>query len=96
MVEGYGVAVLASLIVIPATLLNVCVPDVAIGVVTVIASEEDVPLHPELNPNTVIFPAEALAEKLTVIEFVFDPAVIDPPVGNVHVYPVALAMEGTV
>lgn len=46
-------------------------------------------------PVTVMFPDAAIAEKLTVMEFVFVPPVIEAPVGNVHEYPVALAIVAT-
>jgi hypothetical protein len=47
-------------------------------------------------PATVIFPETAPAEKFTVIVFVFDPDEMDAPEGNVQLYPVAFAIDGTV
>jgi len=56
---------------------------------------EEVPVPHVFVPATEIFPDEALEEKLTIIEFVFVPAVIVAPKGNVHVYPVALVIAPT-
>ena len=46
---------------------------------------EAAPFEQLFVPITVILPEEALVEKLTVIEFVFDPDAMDAPVGRVHV-----------
>ena len=42
-----------------------------------------------------MFPDDAPAEKLTVIEFVFVPLAIVAPEGNVQLYPVAFPIAGT-
>ena len=53
------------------------------------------PLQEPLVPRTVIFPDTATAEKVTVIEFVLEPAVIVAPDGSDHVQPVAFVIEAT-
>jgi len=68
---------------------------VGIGL-TVIASDEAIPLPQALVPLTLILPDIAVFEKLTVIELVLAPAVIVAPVGKVQLYPVAFVMAGTV
>ena len=62
---------------------------------TVTLKATDAVLFPhELNGVTEIVPDTALPEKLTVIEFVFDPEAMVAPAGSDQLYPVAPLTEG--
>jgi hypothetical protein len=56
---------------------------------------DTIPFPQELVPITVMIPEAAVGVKSTVMERVFAPPTIFTPVGTVHVYPVALAIEVT-
>ena len=55
-----------------------------------------IPLPHPLVPCTVILPETAELLNVTVILFVFDPAVMLAPDGNVHAYPAAFEIGDTV
>lgn len=75
----------------------VIVPAAAGNGLTVTAKFADtIPFPHPLEPTTVILPLVALADQLTVILFVFDPAVITAPAGMVQMYPVAEIIAGMV
>ena len=63
---------------------------------TVIKDEEEIPAPTELIPFTDTGPLEAKLLKLTVMDLVLMPLVMVAPPGNAQLYPVALAMGGTV
>jgi hypothetical protein len=63
---------------------------------TVIARLEPDPFVHVFVPYTVTFPEDAAKEKLTVMVLVFAPAVMVPPAGSDHTYPVAPVIAATV
>ena len=50
------------------------------------------PVPQAFVPTTVIIPDEAVAEKSTIMLFVFAPEAIVAPEGKLQLYPVALGM----
>jgi hypothetical protein len=97
--QVYAVMPVSVVYIFPVEFTQTDAGPVIVGTGKIFTVTDRLELDPFIHifvPYTVTFPEDATREKLTVMVLVFAPAVMVPPAGSDHIYPVAPVIAATV